>query len=369
MPRVKDHVAGLLGSRWLAWVRDALTRDRLCIFTLHRFRTPRATRAGMALSDVRDILERLRRERYRLVSLEESIRDLLENRELRPGAVAITIDDGYADVADAADVLLAYDCPATVFLSTDFVNGETWHWWDQIEFICATTRRTTLALPLGRERCTIPLGSPEQQATVVPQLWERCKHVTEREKWRFIRDLAGAAEVDLPRQAPGDYMALTWNDVRALEARGLRFGPHGRTHPILSQTTDDDAASEVAGSWQALQTNTVSAVPILAYPNGGPADFGDREIGIVRRLGLTAAVTTMPGFASADALGRSTAARFRVPRIALAPGAAHACFMASGAWRLTQPVSRLLRSVRGQGAPPRLHAPAAVRPSHSSPTP
>ena len=55
-------------------------------------------------------------------------------------AIAFTVDDGYQDVAQvAAEIFLEYDCPLSIFLTTGFIDGHLWHWWDQIEFICLTT--------------------------------------------------------------------------------------------------------------------------------------------------------------------------------------------------------------------------------------
>jgi hypothetical protein len=66
----------------------------------------------------------------RLGSLVESVR--LGRGEA--GAVAVTFDDGYADiVVNAAPVLERHDVPATLFLTTGAIGSSREYWWDELE--------------------------------------------------------------------------------------------------------------------------------------------------------------------------------------------------------------------------------------------
>jgi hypothetical protein len=49
---------------------------------------------------------------------------------------------------------------------------------------------------------------------------------------------------------------------------------------------------EIAESWSRVQSETTASLPVLAYPNGDKASFGERERRLARSAGLAAAVTT-----------------------------------------------------------------------------
>lgn len=71
-------------------------------------------------------IERLARSRLRIVPAAEMAEHLRAHGRLPRGTAAITFDDGYADNAtEAADVLRAFDAPATFFIATDQIGL---HW-------------------------------------------------------------------------------------------------------------------------------------------------------------------------------------------------------------------------------------------------
>ena len=77
--------------------------------------------------------------------------------------------------------------------------------------------------------------------------------------------------------------------------------------------------------------------PILAYPNGQPADFGEREFRIAEEAGLAGAVTTVPEYATSDQFRESRRGRFALPRFAQPADPDGVCLRASGFDRLPRP--------------------------------
>ncbi|MFX7981151.1 polysaccharide deacetylase family protein, partial [Acinetobacter baumannii] len=61
----------------------------------------------------------------------------------------------------------------------------------------------------------------------------------------------------------------------------------------------DEAEREIAQSRQRLVDILGAPVDLFAYPNGRPGrDYTARDVAIVRRLGVRAAVSTRPAVAS-----------------------------------------------------------------------
>src|SRR6266404_5015149 len=76
-------------------------------------------------------------------------------------AVVITFDDGYADnLYNATPLLERYDVPATVFVTTGYVDATREFWWDELERLLLQpgTLPETLSLSVNRKRSEWTLG-------------------------------------------------------------------------------------------------------------------------------------------------------------------------------------------------------------------
>lgn len=332
MKRVLRKVAA---SAPISRLCTPLTAGRVCIFTLHRFANSGQRLPGHDLTLLRQTLEWLRRERYHLLGLPDALKRLRDRSTRIRRAVAFTVDDGYADFQEAAEVFLAYDCPVSLFVSTGFVDGRLWHWWDQIEFILLSTQESPINISIGGTRLCLELGDEDQRWRAIRLLWDRCKAISERDKWSSIAEIASLARVSLPANAPEQYRAMTWNDLRALETRGVHVGPHTVSHPILAKTSPRDSAAEIEQSWATVKQHLRNAMPIFAYPNGSVGDYGPREVEILRRCSLDAAVTTIPQYANGTVLDTSPNARYEIPRFPYPEDPDRVHFIVSGLSRIT----------------------------------
>jgi hypothetical protein len=188
-------------------------------------------------------------------------------------------------------------------------------WWDKIEYIFSTTRRRSLELRLGEESVRYEWSREEERGSVQANFVKRCKVFDDGEKHKAIALLAENAEVDLPVKPPVMYAPMSWDDARAAEKRGMTFGPHTVTHPILSRITSEQASWEINESWQRLCTEVQHPVPVFCYPNGQWSDFGPREIEILGKAGLWGAVVGAPGFADPVSFRRGSDGPFKMKRL------------------------------------------------------
>ena len=157
----------------------------------------------------------------------------------------------------------------------------------------------------------LALGDRRTTIDTLLRTCEWCKTLPDQEKWRFIRALAAAAEVEIPVKAPAQYAPLTWPEMRWLEGKGITFGPHTVTHPILPRVDDRQAVSEIAESCARVRAELARPVEVFAYPNGA---YGSREIDILKRQGILGAVTTRGAYAESMRPGALHGSRFEIPR-------------------------------------------------------
>jgi peptidoglycan/xylan/chitin deacetylase (PgdA/CDA1 family) len=315
MASIKALAARMFASPAIAAAFSPFMRGRATILMAHRFHDPDRGVEGQDPDAMRRGLAYLRKERYELLSLQELFARLAGVGPPVRGAVAFTIDDGYADQARiGADVFAEYDCPVTTFVTSGFLDGRLWMWWDRVEHLIRRTSRRELGVTLGGSPLAYRFEEPADRERAIADFVPRCKRVPDAEKHRAIEEMAAAAEVDLGVGPPPEYAPMSWDDLRACERRGMSFGPHTVSHPILSRATDEQARFELVESWDRLRAEASRPVPIFCYPNGTWEDFGPREEKTLEAMGLLGAVVGVPGHADGASWRNGGGSRFRVRR-------------------------------------------------------
>lgn len=326
----------------LARALSSLTGTCASIFMLHRFSSPGDEVDGHDPAKVRAVLSDLRKQGYHLISLQEMFRRLREGEALTR-AIAFTIDDGYFDHASIAGPIFAeFDCPVTIFAVTGFLDGRTWLWWDEIQHICEKTSKRQLKVCVGDEQRLFELDSMPARLSAAREIALWCEDASHPNRVACLTNLSRDADVEVPAVPPRKFAPLSWDEARQLEKRGVTFGPHTLTHPVLSSTSDEHAKFEIAASWERLCDELASPVPIFCYPHGRQRDFGTREMTEVHRLGLWGAVSGCPGRLRPDEF-RKAPAICAVPRFPFSDNSIDILQCVSG----LESIKARLRGVRG----------------------
>ena len=298
----------------MAGVARLAARPGATIFMLHRFEDTARGSQGDDPVALRRILAMLRRQHIELLALPELMRRMAEQQPLTRPAVVITIDDGYRDFATVgAPIFAEFDCPVTVFVTTEIVARREWFWWDRIEAALLRSPRRSTVLSLGEQTWSLRLTDPASRRRDAEAIAEACKWVPDAERRAFTEQIGAALDVELPATPDAMYEVMDWDEIRRLEQQGVGFGPHSRTHPILSQVDDAAAQDEIAGSWSTLRRECRSPVPVFCYPNGTAASFTDRDAALVQAAGMQGAVTYLRGRVPAH--GVPLDQRYRLPRV------------------------------------------------------
>ncbi|MBN7797433.1 polysaccharide deacetylase family protein [Parahaliea mediterranea] len=208
-------------------------------------------------------------------------------------AVAVTFDDGYADnLLNALPVLNKYGVPATVFVSTRFIDGGLM-WNDAV-------RESLRGMPPGRlELADLGLGDYsvddiDSRRAAIREITREIKYRTPAQRQAVVDALAARAS-----ELPSDLM-LSRAQLQALAAAGVEIGGHTVNHPILATLEADEAEWEIAQGRRDLEALLGSPPGLFAYPNGKRGeDFLDIHADLVRRAGYSAAVTTDWGVSTA----------------------------------------------------------------------
>jgi len=272
-------------------VRGAMPGS-LTIFMLHRLRA--ASDGGPDRAALYKMLAFVRRHRYRVMDLEQVVNPATR---LTGPTIAFTADDGYADQVEMADLFADFDLPLTLFVVTGFVNRELWLWDDKVKYLFGATRRAMLRVECGAESREYRCDDAAARVAAMRDFRDLCKRAKGDEMNAALRVLAAAAGVGLPEAPPPPFAALSWDEARRLERRGIRFAPHSHSHRILSRLSDTEAANEIQQSWALLRRELTNPAPIFCYPTGRWVDFGQREARLLGAAGIKAGVSAEDGTA------------------------------------------------------------------------
>lgn len=201
-------------------------------------------------------------------------------------AVAITADDAYLDnFTEALPVFEAHGAPFTVYVAPALVSGETLPWWEVAEELAMA--RDEVRLPEGGE--TLSCRTPDEKRRAARRLmaW-LSREVPESDQQAALRALGGGA--GLKRRFMG------WDELRALAAHPLAtLGAHTVHHANVRRLAEDDALLEMRESAAIVERETGARPRHFAYPYGGPAAVGAREVALAAEAGFETAVTTRHG--------------------------------------------------------------------------
>lgn len=223
-----------------------------------------------------------------LVSLDEGLRKL-NTEASRTTTYALTLDDGYRDNLRMIEGRLA-GVPAVVYLATRHIGAEP-IWAYQLVHAIESRRNDLLTLgPHGLGRYDFSDAGDIERALVQLPAWLK---TLPHDRLQACLDDIFLQLASPPPQQSGDMMG--WDDVRTLREAGIEIGGHTRHHVLLSRVNDASAHEEIFGCTRDIADELDTHPRHFAYPNGTAADFGERDVLLVKRAGYATAATSIEG--------------------------------------------------------------------------
>jgi peptidoglycan/xylan/chitin deacetylase (PgdA/CDA1 family) len=285
---------------------------------------------GVAPRHFAEHLDVLRRH-YRTVSLEGLIEGL-SGGHIRSRAVAITLDDGYADnLVNAMPLLERYDVPATVFVTAGQLGSQREFWWDELDRLLLQPGRLPGRLRLvcsgrihewaldgaavyddqafehNREWHIERPEEPGPRQRVYRSLYHLLHRMAAHERYAVLDDLRQWAGASVEGRA--SHRMLTVDEVSELGAGPrelIKIGAHTMTHPVLTSLPAAEQRSEIQRSKASLEDLLGQPVSGFAYPHGSASP---ETIALVRAAGFEYACSSEP-----DSVWTNSE-RFWLPRV------------------------------------------------------
>ncbi|MBI1818395.1 MAG: polysaccharide deacetylase family protein [Deltaproteobacteria bacterium] len=287
LPGVRPAVYRI--RRWRDWISPGAV-----ILAYHRIAEPACDPHGLTVSprEFAEQMEVLRR--YARPMRLHDVVNRLNGRSLPRDAVAVTLDDGYADNLHAAKPILErFDIPATCFVTTSAIDSPTGFWWDEVAraFLQPTILPPQLCLTIGGRDYrwsldTAPIANA--RAHTFQAVRELVRVAAHDEQQRVLAELRAWSGV--PADSNSDGCTLTLAELQQLAAGELvEIGAHTLTHPVLSTLAPDAQRAEIAGSKHQLEQWLGRPVTSFAYPYGGALAFNATSVTAARAAGFTSA--------------------------------------------------------------------------------
>jgi len=218
--------------------------------------------------------------------------------QLPHNAVAVTVDDGYADFLHVHPIFVRNRVPVTIYVVAGFADRRIWLWPDQIAFGLRNSPKQTLAFRLDPARpFEFDLSTADTREQARESLCDALKVVANQRRLEFLSRWGMVAGVEVPAEPPADLAALSWEELRAIASDGAEIGCHTDNHPILSRVTDPlELDREVRGAKEIIENRVGTSVRHFCYPNGRDIDISPEAVACVRGAGFESAVTCTYGF-------------------------------------------------------------------------
>ena len=231
----------------------------------------------VSLSLLRHQLEYLNRH-FRVVPLSTLLTQIKSGQPLDSHTVVLTVDDGRRNCYQYLFPLLReFRMPATFFVVSSFIRGESWIWTDKVWWLAERKKRPEFLAP-GR----------------IDSFFSNLNRLHPEVRDAHIEAVALTMGVRVPDSPPPKYAPCTWAELCEMADSGLvEIGSHTASHPILSTLADEESWSELTVSREQLEQGLGGKVSAFCFPNGKPGDFRSNQVEQLKTAGYESAVVTL----------------------------------------------------------------------------
>ena len=223
--------------------------------------------------------------KYKMVSMEEFDNNL--RKKEKKFMITITFDDGYKDNLDyALPILEKFKVPATVYVTTRFLEGDTWMWWYELKE--EIKNKSKLDFNFENTKYNFVLENQKQKNQVFKKLRELFLDLSKEKQIKLL-------EIITKKKERKNYskICLSKEELKNLSKHPLiTVGAHSHNHLNLRILEKEDLIYEIKESKIVLENLLKNKIKHFSYPYGQKKQVSEREKKIVADLDFATAVTT-----------------------------------------------------------------------------
>ncbi len=207
------------------------------------------------------------KETYHILKLEDDWTTIVKPDEKY---VIITFDDGYVDnYKFALPILEKYKIPATIFVSTDYIDTNYMYWWDELEKIFIIDKYRGSFEFEGKK---YNLNDQNDASTTCIDIRNYLKNLSpiEREsKFEKLRHLLNVTPIYTE-----ELRSLSSSELKILsQSEFCSIGVHTKSHISMGKNAPTELMQhEIVESKKILESYIQKEITTFAYPYGGIED-------------------------------------------------------------------------------------------------
>ena len=215
---------------------------------------------------------------YNPIHLSRIIDYLDEDIALPLNPIVITFDDGFDDIYNNAfPILKRLDIPASLFMTTSFVEEEKTIWYERLAHFILKTDYKIVISDLSFE---IPASKDiSVRRQYYSQLVEQLKLLPNSKRIKLIEELYENYNENYyatSKSVRSLSRSLNWDQILELSKSIFEIGSHSLTHPVFTSLTDKDLRHELVDSKNILESKLALNIDAIAYPVGTLIAFDER---------------------------------------------------------------------------------------------
>jgi peptidoglycan/xylan/chitin deacetylase (PgdA/CDA1 family)/protein-tyrosine-phosphatase len=237
-----------------------------------------------------DMIERY----FRILPLSQAVREMQLGSLTEPTAV-ITFDDGFHNNYTVAyPELKRRGIPASIFVSTGFIDSDSTPWFCRILSAVSDTTLNSFDWNNRHYRLSGPSQRSRAAASLMAQLKQQPQNTVIAETEAI--EIALGMEPDRRIGCESPFRMMSSQAVMEMARSGLvEIGGHTDSHAILSRLSAPEQRTEILSSIDAISDWLGRSCSLFAYPNGQFADFDEHAVDYLREAGVWIALTAAPG--------------------------------------------------------------------------
>lgn len=230
------------------------------------------------------------REHLRPIGLKDVVAHIEQGKPLPANSVAVTFDDGFADTYRYAfPVLKRYQIPATIFVSTGYVDSGEPFWFELASYLVYRVPVQSLEI---QNALRLPTGdSWDARTASLRLLHSTLKDLPNTSRVSMLNSWAHRYASELKHGALEHSSPIAWPQIIEMAQSGIAFGSHTVSHPNLTRLNDEELDFELSESKRSLESRLQKTIDTIAYPIGTKSAFNDHVISAAKKhhfkLGLT----------------------------------------------------------------------------------
>ena len=224
---------------------------------------------------------------YQVIGMRQALDAVVYGAPLPQRAVLITFDDGYPDFRDYAwPTLQQLGLPVTLFVPTAFPGKQiSAFWWDRLYAAVITSREHEI---IDEKLGCLQLHTHRDRARSALILRNHVRLLPHTEAMAWVDDLC----LKLTYEEHVTTTPMSWQDLRLLSEQGVTIGAHSRTHPLMTQITNQQVYEEISGAQRDIETMLGKTLPIFCYPAGA---YNHTICSIAKKSGIKLGFSTRLG--------------------------------------------------------------------------